>query len=166
MRTPTTPEKRQTDRLQIVANTIRYMKDAPKGSTDNIEWPRLNLAELESDRQVDGFSMAIWLAGPQIVGEEPHQGGCKTIGCIAGTTVALFRHEVNDTDPSEPGIFELAGDMLGLDEETAQTLFWGPALDLSNLPSITREQAARACEKTASGCEPDDIWSHICTKPG
>ena len=150
----TTSKRPRADRLQTMANTIRLMKDAPKGSDENIGWGNLNLAELDSDRQVEGFSMALWLAGPTIAEEEPHQGGCRTIGCIAGTRATLFRDEANDPNPKGPGIVEVAGTMLGLDKETADTLFWGPPSERAELAEITREQAATACEKTAAGCNP------------
>ena len=156
-----TTSKRRADRLQIVADTIRLMKDAPKGSDKNIGWRNLNLAKLDSERQIDGFSMALWLSGPTMAEEKAHRGGCRTIGCIAGTTATLFREEAKDPNPEWLGIVEVAESMLGLDKETADTLFWGPPSEETDLAEITREQAARACEKTAAGCKPEDIWSHI-----
>ena len=156
METTTT---RRADRLQRVADAIRLMKDAGRWSRNHVEWGNLNLAELDSDRQVDGFNMGRWLAGPTIVEQGPHRGGCSTIGCIAGTTATLFRDKAGDADPRGIGIVEIAGTILGLDKEAGSALFWGP--HGWALGDITREQAAVACERTAAGCKPEDIWSHI-----
>ena len=140
------------------------MKQAPANTTHHTGWDDLELGEMGSSRQVDGFSMGVWLAAPRSYDEQRH-GGCRTIGCIAGTTVALFRKEIDDAVPDcygEPWeyIVEVATDILGLDKERADALFI-PGQIQGDLGSITREQAATACEKTATGCKPKDIWSHI-----
>ena len=147
-----------------MADAIRRMKQAPANTTHHERWDDLELGQMGSSRQVDGFSMGVWLAAPRSYDERRH-GGCRTIGCIAGTTVALFRKEIDDADADccgEPweNIVEVATDILGLDMERGDALFLAPEIQ-GNLGSITREQAATACEKTAAGCKPEDIWSHI-----
>ena len=167
-----TTTTRRADRLQTVADTIRLMKDAPQGSSRSMDWGNLNLAELDTDRQVDSFNMALWLAGPAIAERGAHQNGCTTIGCIAGTTATLFRDKADNPDflhtgpwisvlVEGRGIVEVAGTMLGLDTKTANKLFFGPPATRTELADVTREQAAVACEKTAAGCKPEDIWSHV-----
>ena len=161
-------EQRRGDRLQAVADAIRLMKTAPSGSDHNMQWDSRELSELKTERQVDGFNMAVWLAGPRTYEQEPHHGDCRTIGCIAGTTATLFRSEADETDkaPAGAAIEHVAATILGLDMETAETLFSAPTVRWASLSSITREQAARACEKTAAGCEPSDIWSHVKGRDG
>ena len=159
----TRAKQRRGDRLGTVADTIRRMNDAPVGSERNMRWDERQLEDLDTERQVDGFNMAIWLAGPLTVEEGPHQRGCKTIGCIAGTTATIFRKDADETDwgGNGAGLVNIAASILGLDEQTASTLFWGPPPNRASMESITREQAARACDNTAAGCKPEDIWAHV-----
>ena len=162
MSVETATRQRRADRLQIVGNTIRRMKEAPAG-TPSKGWDDLQLCELSSDRQIDSFNMAIWLAGETRPEYEARHSKCKTMGCIAGTTVTLFRNETGDPEPfrSPERTTDVAGSILGLDEKTAYRLFAGPPTFRRSLASVTREEAAQACDKTAAGCRPEDIWSHV-----
>ena len=152
-------EQRRGERLQAVADAIRRMVYAPDDR--NRKWDDLDVRDLSSYREVEGFNMAVWLASQASTKGGPHADGCRTIGCIAGTTVSLFRSEAKEPDIKDLSIVDIAAEILRLDEQTAHALFWGPASLGENLGSITREQAAVACEKAAAGGGPKDIWSHV-----
>ena len=152
---------RRRERLQTVADAIRRMKEAPSGSERNMLWNERHLGELDAGRGVDGFSMALWLAGPRTISNRAHQDGCSTLGCIAGTAATIFRKEADELGQNLKGsrLADAAARILGLDIETASSLFWGPTTVQAH--RITREQAATACEKTGAGCAPADIWTHL-----
>ena len=155
----TTSEQPRADRLQTVADTIRRMVYAPDDR--DRRWDDLEVSELGSDRKVDGFNMGVWLANQASAKGGPHPDGCRTVGCIAGTTVSLFEDEAKDAHANGQRFWDIAAAILGLDYETAHALFWGPPSMSDNVGSITREQAAVACERAASGCEADDIWPYV-----
>ena len=166
--------ERRDDRLRAVAKKIRELKAAPADCDNHRRWKDSAFLDNIADRretdisvrpvEVDSFAMGSWIA--HRTGAEPGddgEDGCNTMGCIAGTTISVFRSEaqriVNET--RERVIWAVAAEILALDRETAMMLFRGTDDGRMNLATITAEQAATACENAAEGRDGADLWSHV-----
>ena len=157
--------KRRGERLRSVADTIRELRAAPEECDDDPRWRDSRFFEKgRALQRVDSFHMDVWLAErtdtePGDVGD----GGCNTIGCIAGTTISLFRREtqriISETD--QRLIWTVAAEILGLAADTAAVLFRGTDDGRMNLAAVTPGEAAAACDKAADGHDGGDIWSHV-----
>ena len=142
------------------------MKAAPAHCDTDPRWRNTRFIDKgPGGHQVDSFNMALWMA-PRTSAEtqDVDDRGCNTIGCIAGTTVSLFRREaeqIMEETSEQRLIWAVAAEILGLVRNTAVVLFRGTRDGRMNLAAISREEAATACDKTADECNVDDIWSHV-----
>ena len=97
--------------------------------------------------------------------------GCATLGCIAGVTVALYPAEAKAEwdkeknharfNPAWPDRFSSIGRILGLDTETASTLFFGRgSKHEASLEDIPKDDVLNALDGVLAGREPSKLWAN------
>ena len=141
----------ENERLRTVAARIRQLKasESCPGEAVGTYWSALE----RTGTPITLFNMGVWLAE---VSDE-RNGTCETAGCIAGTTVSLWPDEFAGAAHETVGA--AATRILRLDERRALRLFNGPHSNDGRLEDMSRERAARACERLAAGCSAEEIWS-------
>ena len=101
--------------------------------------------------------------------------GCGTVGCLAGLTILEYPHaanrirdeladkaETHDTLISGISGIDIAGQILGLDEDTRDELFHGESSgwgdDLERMPKAA---VLRAIDNVLAGKRSSDIWTDV-----
>ena len=92
---------------------------------------------------------------------------CRTVGCIAGVTIGLYRNEVlralSDAEKPEAGalpIFPAVAKVLGLEKKMAYALFRGVQSGCEdNLSTLSKERVLQAIDRAAAGRPACDLWN-------
>ena len=101
------------------------------------------------------FSMVEWA-----MEIEDDEGGCCTVGCIAGHTVSLFP-ELTVQHPNVMDVSDAAAQILELDPMEANNLFL-PAF--TEKAEITVTMAADVLRRVAGGQSATSSWREVITK--
>ena len=152
-----------TTRLQAVRDQLRSL-DPSTASAPDLQCHKLDFTdedELNNNAHqldpVDTLDMSIYHAV---------DGGCRTLGCIAGLTITMYSGEAltyADNADAEDGIRprpqDIAQHLLGLDDRQGARLFF--ADNDMDLRAITPEQAATAVDNVLAGKDPHSLWDHV-----
>ena len=150
-------------RLQAVRDRLRSL-DPSTGSDPDLQRHKLDFTEEDELTNnthqldpVDTLDMSIYHAG---------DGGCRTLGCIAGLTITMYPGEAltyaDDADAEDgirPRPQDIAQHLLGLDDRQGARLFF--ADNDMDLRAITPEQAATAVDNVLAGKNPHSLWDHV-----
>lgn len=92
-------------------------------------------------------------------------GESRVLGCVSGVAILMFPDLAAEAARTLPAAIvvcnatDVAQHVLGLDDETAETLFEGYPDDTAE--PITPEEAAEAVEHVLAGTGPKRIWNHV-----
>ena len=160
----------ERDRLTAVRNAIAGMDDdeTPSSSeTLSIIGRGANLFDAEKKPVPTHINMGTVLAERRFGGAN---GYCETVGCIAGTTVALYPAEakaewhkefqIAEQTNEYPDRFATVGRVLGLTSEMASSLFFAQDSEHKHdLERITKEEVLSALDAAIAGEKPSKLWT-------
>ena len=148
------------EKLETVRDEVHRLDTAPSYSdTAKATHETLLAQSPERVSPIDTLDMNTWHSRLSLM-----DGGCRTLGCIAGVTVCLYPEETrriateNDEETPPPSIGDIAQEILELDDAQAYALFHSEARRASGSP-VTPEHAAAAIDSLLAGDDPDQIWS-------
>ena len=152
-----------TTRLRTVRDRLRSL-DPTTASDPDLQRHKLDFTEEDELTNnahqldpVDTLDMSIYHAV---------DGGCRTLGCIAGLTITMYPVEaVTYADDAEaengirPSPQDIAQHLLGLDDRQSGGLFFADK-DM-NLRAITPEQAGTVVDNVLAGKDRHSLWDHV-----
>ena len=130
-------------------------------------------AEFETPTALDMSNiLAIQKTGTWTRTEDGNSGSrehkCRTVGCIAGVTIGLYRNEVLKalSDPEKAAeadavpVFSAVAKILGLEKKMAYALFCGVQSGCEgNLSTLSKERVLQAIDRAAAGRPACDLWN-------